>query len=404
MLINKISNNKAKNILRGIMGVTEEPHTTLKAIKKIEGLNDELALKQCLTFIRTSNLFQNNGLTRHFSNTFPTRLIDHVDFTKFEIELLFEQNSLQLNEIIDKYADAIKCALSGDFEQAIQCISQMIELSGVSICLLRLLYFIYNRAEHLEGNSEVLDKVDIMLEKIQADNISDLSKGIKQIIVDRADYFPICNRVAVSKIPRNVKHILQTFISHIPLDDDNYVEILNSYLSFSLLDALAYSYSMNKVGYPVKKFILPTNCVNTLDELASVPMNLLFYEDTEGEGANDLSYFREAFLLIELEDNLNYKTIQGAHYTTPANRNRIKRHFESNLIAEYYKDIDTLADLNVKCDQSSCINLGSYKAAKCSLAENSAALIYYLEKEDALLNELEEQQFVKLMSCTTDIA
>lgn len=386
------------------MGVTEEPHTTLKAIKKIEGLNDELALKQCLTFIRTSNLFQNNGLTRHFSNTFPTRLIDHVDFTKFEIELLLEQNSLQLNEILDKYADATKCALSSDFEQAIQCISQMIELSGVSICLLRLLYFIYNRAEHLEGNSEVLDKVDIILEKIQADNISDLSKGIKQIIVDRADYFPICNRVAVSKIPRNVKHILQTFISHIPLDDGNYFEILNSYLSFSLLDALVYSYSMNKVGYPVKKFILPTNCVNTLDELASVPMNLSFYEDTEGEGANDLSYFREAFLLIELEDNLNYKTIQGAHYTTPANRNRIKRHFESNLIAEYYKDIDSLADLNVKCDQSSCINLGSYKVANCSLAENSAALIYYLEKEDALLNEFEEQQFVKLMSCTTDIA
>ena len=332
----KIKNKKVKNILRGIMGLAAEPSKIMQAINKIDELEDEVSLKQALVYIRTNKLFNLNGLTRHFHKTFPSQLIDVVDFSTREVENIINQNCDELDKILQLYSQSIHFAVKKDFDKSIEIIVEIIATSGVSIALLRVLYFIYNRAEYFENKSELLDKIDDIYRVICIDNIPDISKGIRQIIVDRAEYFPLCNKVTNSDLPRNIKHILKTFIAHVPLDDAHYMEVLNAHLSFSLFDAVLYAHSMNRLGYPTTKLNLPPNLELNLYELSKLPMDISFYENNKGEDY-DLSYFREAYLLVELEDNFRYKTIHGSHYSPPVERERIKRPYEKKQLAEYYK-------------------------------------------------------------------
>lgn len=399
----KIKNNKVKNILRGVMGVHDEPRAIMQAIRKIDNLKDEKSLKQSLVYIRTSNLFKFNGLTRHFNKTFPSRLIDLVDFSIGEVENIINKNSDELDKILQLYSQSIHFIVKKDFEKAIDTIVDIIAASGVSIALLRVLYFIYNRAEYFENKSDLLNKIDTIYKVICIDNIPDISKGIRKIIVDRADYFPICNKITNSDIPRNIKHILKTFIVHVPLDDAHYLEVLNAHLSFSLFDAVLYAHSMNKLGYPIKKLILPPQLELTLAELSELPMNISFYGNNAGENY-DLSYFREAYLLVELDDNFRYKTIHGSHYSPPVERERIKRPYEKKLLKEYYKDLHSLNDLRISSEENQNINLIRYCAETSNFSENSAALTYYLSLVDGIISHEEEETFIKLMSFTSDVA
>lgn len=406
MIVNKafkITNKKVKNILRGLMGVHDEPSKIKQAIKKIDELKDETSLKQSLVYIRTSNLFALNGLTRHFHKTFPSQLIDIVDFSTREVGNIINQNCDELDKILQLYSQSIHFAVKKDFVKSVETIDEIIAASGVSISLLRVLYFIYNRAEHFENKSDILNKIDDIYKAICINNIPDISKGIRQIIVDRADYFSICNKVTNSDIPRNIKHILKTFIAHVPLDDTHYMEVLNAHLSFSLFDAVLYAHSMNKLGYPTKKLILPPQLELTLNELSELPMDISFYGNKTGENY-DLSYFREAYLLVELEDNFRYKTIHGSHYSPPLERERIKRPYEKKQLTEYYSEINSLNDLRSSSDENQNINLVRYCAKTSNFAENSAALTYYLSLVDGIINNEEEETFIKLMSFTSDVA
>lgn len=399
----KIKNKKVKNILRGIMGVYEEPSKIMQAINKIDELEDEVSLKQALVYIRTNKLFNLNGLTRHFHKTFPSQLIDVIDFSTREVENIINQNCDELDNIIQLYSQSIHFAVKKDFDKSIEIIVEIIASSGVSIALLRVLYFIYNRAEYFENKSELLNKIDDIYRVICIDNIPDISKGIRQIIVDRAEYFPLCNKVTNSDLPRNIKHILKTFIAHVPLDDAHYLEVLNAHLSFSLFDAVLYAHSMNKLGYPTTKLNLPQNLELNLYELSKLPMDISFYENNKGEDY-DLSYFREAYLLVELEDNFRYKTIHGSHYSPPVERERIKRPYETKQLTEYYKEIHSLNDLRCTSEKNQTINLIRYCAETSNFAENSAALTYYLSLVDGIISDEEEKTFIKLMSFTSDVA
>jgi len=399
----KIKNKKVKNILRGIMGLAAEPSKIMQAINKIDELEDEVSLKQALVYIRTNKLFNLNGLTRHFHKTFPSQLIDVVDFSTREVENIINQNCDELDKILQLYSQSIHFAVKKDFDKSIEIIVEIIATSGVSIALLRVLYFIYNRAEYFENKSELLDKIDDIYRVICIDNIPDISKGIRQIIVDRAEYFPLCNKVTNSDLPRNIKHILKTFIAHVPLDDAHYMEVLNAHLSFSLFDAVLYAHSMNRLGYPTTKLNLPPNLELNLYELSKLPMDISFYENNKGEDY-DLSYFREAYLLVELEDNFRYKTIHGSHYSPPVERERIKRPYEKKQLAEYYKEVHSLNDLRCTSEKNQTINLIHYCAETSNFAENSAALTYYLSLVDGIISHEEEKTFIKLMSFTSDVA
>jgi hypothetical protein len=399
----KIKNTKAKNILRGLMGVQDEPGVVMQAIRRIDELNDAQSLKQSLVYIRTSNLFNFNGLTRHFNKTFPSKLVDIIDFSTREVESIIANNSDELHKILQLYSQAIHFAVKKDFDKSIETILEIIASSGVSIALLRVLYFVYNRAEYFENKSDLLNKIDVIYEVIGINNIPDISKGIRQIIVDRADYFPICSKVTNADIPRNIKHILKTFISHVPFDDAHYLEILNAHLSFSLFDAVLYAHAMNKLGYPTRKLNLPQQLELTLNELAALPMDISFYENISVDNY-DLSYFREAYLLVELEDNFRYKTIHGSHYSLPAERERIKRPYEKKQLAEYYGNIHSLNDLRINSEENQQINLFRYSPKTSNFAENSAALTYYLSLMDGIISNQEEETFIKLMSFTSDVA
>ena len=399
----KINNSKARNILRGVMNVQDEPFSIIKTIEKIESLKDKKVLKQSLIYIRTSNLFCSNGLTRHFSKKFPIKLIDPMVFSENDISILIENNKIKLLELIELYCLAISFSLEENFKEAVKTINKIIENSGVSLSMLRVLYFIYNRAEYLEGYDDLLNEIDEIYDKIGINNLPDVSKGIKQIIVDRTDYFSICKKIENTDMQKSIKNILKTFISHIPIDDKNYLETLNSHLSFSLFDATVYAYTMNKIGYPSNNFNISSEINFLLDELSLKNMNVSFYK-TEKEDGYDSSYFREAYLLIELEENLKYKTIHSAYYSLPNNRQRLKRRFESNLLDTYYKNINTLEDLRFNDEKKIDINFDTYNKKKSNLTENSAALSYYIDKVDGNLSHNEECIFIKLMSYTSDIA
>lgn len=400
----KITNNKAKNIVRGVMCLRSEPSAIMNALRRIECLKDEKALKQSLLYIRSSPLFYQNGLTTHFGKLFPTGLVDLVQFSTGEIEGVISENAPRILRIVNLYAECVSLAVNKEFDKAIQKATAIIDASGVSIALLRVLYFIYNRAEFLENTTEILNKIDDIYNTIQINNIADISKGIRQIIVDRADYFSICNKILTAKLPNNVSHILKTFISHLPTDDKHFEEVLNAHLSFSLLDATLYSYLMNRLGYPTLKMRLPPEIEVSLNKLSELQIDMSLYQ-SGGEEDYGLSFFREAYLLAELECNFNYKTIHGCYYNLPVINNRVKRPPELSLIHRYYKSVNSLADLRYKENSyNTKTNFIAYSKETCNFTENSTALSYHLNRVDGALKYEEEDTFIKLMSFTSDIA
>jgi hypothetical protein len=399
----KISNHRVKNIVRGVMCLHNEPNTIMNALRTIEGLEDEMALKQSLLYIRSSPLFYQNGLTTHFRKFFPSRLVDFVQFTPDEIAEIISDNSERILRILHLYVECVTLAVNKNFDKSIQMAEAIIDASGVSIALLRVLYFVYNRAEFIENTTEILNKIDDIYESIQINNIADISKGIRQIIVDRADYFSICNKILTAKLPINVSHILKTFISHTPTDDKHYQEVLNAHLSFSLVDATLYVYLMNRLGFPTVKMKLPPEIELSLNRLSALPMDMSLYH-AEGEEDYGLSFFREAYLLGELECNFNYKTIHGCYYNPPISNNRLKRPPELRLINSYYQSVASLADLRYQESSNTKTNFVAYCKDTCNLTENSAALAYHLNRVDGVLKTHEEDTFITLMSFTSNIA
>ncbi len=402
----KANNLLAKNLLRGIAGNLDSHYKIETALKTIKKKTTDRHVKQALTTIRTSPVYLNNILTRHFNYYVPSKLVNIVEYSSKDILSLIENNESKLKKCLTIFFDIYEAIQSKDFSIAIENCIKLTEERGASLGLFRLLMFLYNQLEYSVENSHYISVIDALLKKIHIGNLKVINDGVRQLIDIRADFFGVCAKINNAHIDENSKKILQCFISHTPVDDKDFLESLNAHYSYSLLDSVLYINIINRLEF--KSIILPTGIQDILNKISMLNINLSYYEgDNDCDSVRELSFYRESYLLIEQNDCLRYKTIHSLYFNTPKASIRLKTPYENRVISKYYNDVNNILDLRYdNQDDNLQINLDVYCPRNSSSMENSAAFSYLLMKNDGHISneDKHEKVFIMLMSKTRDLA
>ncbi|MGI2002267.1 hypothetical protein [Shewanella frigidimarina] len=395
----------ARNILRGLSGSLDNHFDIEKALLKIDKKTSKYNAKQALTILRTSPVYNKNTLTRHFNYRVPKKLVEIVEYNVQEIIQLIHLNNEDLYKCLIIVLDIYKNIQKKEFKEAIDACLRLIDNKGVSLVLYRLMMYLKNRLEYIPEYNIYTTVIDDIFEKIQIGNIRNINDGVRQIINDRADYFSICSKIKTANINDYSKRILLCFINHSPQDQEDFTKNLNAHLSYSLIDALLYLNLAKRMAFHTENGTLPNNVQGILNEIASLDINLTYYNDTP-EDSLDLSFYREAYLLIEQNDCLKYKTVHASFFNLPDSTFRIKTSYETKVIKEYFGDLKGIASIRHNDTENYTINLSKFDIKTCSLFENTSAFDYLLNLLDGNLinNENDEVIFIKLMSRTRDIA
>lgn len=401
----KIPHPLAKNILRGVAGSLDNYFDIEKALIRIKKKTDEYNAKQALTILRTSPIYNQNVLTRHFNQKVPKKLVDIAEYSVKEITQLIDINNKELFNCLSVVLQIYKNIQTKKFPEAIASFVKLIECKGVSLVLYRLMMYLNNRLEYIPEHDTYSNLIDDILAKIQIENLRNINDGVRQIINDRADYFSICSKIKNANINDYSKRILLSFISHSPRDEEDFVKNLNAHLSYSLIDAVLYLNLTNRMEFSTENHALPTNIQSILDEIALIDVNLSYYNEDPEDGL-DISFYREAYLLIEQNDCLKYKTAHAPFFNLPDSTFRIKTPYESRVIKDYFGDLKGISNIRHKGKGNYSINLSKFDIKSSSFFENTSAFDYLLNKLDGNLinNADDEAVFIKVMSKTRDIA
>lgn len=401
----QVSHPLARNILRGLPGALSNYYDIEKALIKIEKTTTKHNTKQALTILRTSPIYNNNSLTRHFNSQVPKKLIDICEYNQNEIIQIINHSSENLKKCLIIVKEIYSNINNKNFKEAINNCIKLIDNKGVSLVLYRLLIFLKNRLEYIHEHSHYATLIDEILNKIQISNLTNINDGVKQIISDRADYFTICSKISNANIQDYSKRILLSFISHSPSNEEDFIKNLNAHLSYSLLDSLLYLSLTKRMKFHTEEYSFPIEIQAILNEIALIKINLSYYQNSP-DSDFDISFYREAYLLIEQDDCLKYKTVHAPYFNLPDTTLRIKTAYESEVIKEYFGSLNCISDLRYEDTKSHSINLNKFDKKSCSIFENSSAFDYLINKVDGCLinNKDDEIIFIKLMSRTRDIA
>jgi len=111
----KANNLLAKNLLRGIAGNLDSHYKIETALKTIKKKTTDRHVKQALTTIRTSPVYLNNVLTRHFNYYVPSKLVNIVEYSSKDILSLIENNESKLKKCLTIFFDIYEAIQSKDF-------------------------------------------------------------------------------------------------------------------------------------------------------------------------------------------------------------------------------------------------------------------------------------------------
>ena len=92
----KANNLLAKNLLRGMAGSLDSHYKIESTLKTIKKKTTDRHVKQALIEIRTSPVYLNNILTRHFNHYVPSKLVNIVEYSSKDILSLIEDNESKL--------------------------------------------------------------------------------------------------------------------------------------------------------------------------------------------------------------------------------------------------------------------------------------------------------------------
>ena len=396
-----IKSSQIRNTLRGIIG-NKDPFVTRKALERIKNKSGEESFKKAISVIRTNELFEDNGITREFNKKCPKGLLEVLNYNVEEITERINSNKKALEILIDNHICVLNSLYSLDYDDALRYCNKIIDQRGVSCYLLRCLFYIDNRVDGSEQYNSVSNNLSQIFDKISIGNSRYLENAIRELSSSKTDYFNIYKRISDSsnKLPFNI--ISKNFLSHVYKTDEDFFKTLNSYYSYSLFDALLYLISSNRFSTQ-EKYIseyIDSSLIEKLSQLSAIEVNLHPYSEATPEYDPDLSFFRECFLLIEQNDCYRYKTVHGAFFNENENKLIEITPIERKLIHEYFYDISTINDL--KDNNNSAININKFNKNKCSILENSTALIYIIEKSDGDITDFDEA-FIKAMNYTRDI-
>lgn len=394
--ISDIGSAHARNIVRGLIG-DYKPSKIKSALNKIHQNCAELHYKRAIEVIRTADIFKNNVASREFPIAYPTDLEIKVEFTPTEILSKININNNKLLALLKIYKKSIESFSVQDYQSAINYCHEAIDNHGVSCLLIRILFLIKN---HSVNNNLIIKEVDGLSERLNSAASIYISIAIKELCSLKTDYLNICQKINSSENALANK-IARNFINPIPRSIAQFRTTLNAYYQFSLLDAFLFYASTHRLNMPY------------IDEIGLIDSELLFEYREFSRIELDLKpllvdfdsvkyFYRESFLLNELDKFFCYKIVHGALYKTGKSMEDIRIPFERKLLNSYFHNVTSLYDIGNMLEPSE-VGLLSYNKESSSELENSTALIFYLEKIDAMINPEDEKEFIRLMTSTIDI-
>lgn len=402
-LIQDIQSTKARNLIRGI---SDGNNFTVanKALVKIKQKCNYADYKKSVLFFRTSQLFEENPIGQLFNRTCPKGMNETVSYSVEEIHHQILSHSNELIRILDKSIELLLLLKQNELNAALDKCLDLVECKGVSIFLIRMISFITIRYQILEiDDKEVLDKIELIRNKISLSNSPIIEDSITQLSNLRTSHLAIHKRINEMKGDHPYLKVAKTFINPIPDNNDDFITNLNSYYSFSLLDAFLYlnfikSMNLSFIEYNNTSTPILERTYNSIKDIEFTP-EIMYRRIIDDSG---YYYLRECFLFIEQPKALNFYTIHGHYYTDIKNRKKPSE-FSKKLINDYFNGIKSLSDIRCSDMNDVAINRDIYDRNLCGMLENSSALIHIINKNEGDISRSDELLFVKLMSHTRDI-
>ena len=400
MSISEVKSKFAKNILRGIIG-EEDHYKIIKAINKIKKNCSPGVYKKSLEVISDNILFKQNIVSRNFNRVCPKGGAELLDVNPKHILAKINKYSQLIKNLLELHKKILININCKNYKNALNLCNDVISLNGVSCYLLRVIFYIQNNIE--QGDS-LLNEIKNIFAKIELDNSYYLASAIRELSNNKTDYFNICKKIYnyKSSLPENI--IARNFISHVTNTEDDFIQTLNAFYSYSLFDAFLFYASFARFNLPFTSCIndMKSNLLDLFNELSAVDIEPQENNNNEDDGFG-LDFFRKCFLLIEQKTFFYYKTVHGSFFNTNETKPDLNIPQIKAKINDYFQNVKSINDLRDSPIKTGRTNLKKYSLNNCNFLENSNALLFYLDKVDATLDDEAEDKFIKMMSCTRDI-
>ncbi|MGQ7298836.1 hypothetical protein [Marinobacter nauticus] len=377
----------------------DDPLSMIRALDKIRKNSSEREYQLVIEVLRNSRLFKRDSITGYFVKECPNILNKDLVYPPQNLVEIINENRDKLWSIVSEYEELLAEVCLKNYSESMRVVNRLIDSGGVSLFLIRVLYFMRNHFSQRDSASVTVNEV---LSRIRIDRTSYLQKVIKELSNPRTDYLTICKKIYRIEEKTPISIVSKSFVDHIPRSFKEFKWCLAANYSFSLVDAFLYLCSMRRLGnnFTSRYEGVDEDLVRLFDQLSEVRfVPDMFYD--MGSDSADTEFFKETFLLIEINSVFRYKTVHGSLY----NENEVADHgrlpFERDIIRDYFKNVSKLRDIR-SAEDKEAVSLIEYVPGVNKFLENSTALLFHIERTSGDIED-EESYFVELMSMTKDI-
>ncbi|WP_314187014.1 hypothetical protein [Aggregatibacter kilianii] len=396
--ISDLKNRDVRNIIRGVIGESN-PYKIDMLLNKIKLKYGNFLYEASLDVIRGNQLFKDNEYSRYFLDYFLKLNQNIGSKNPSYIYRSINLNKSKLVNILKIYNNILFFLNLKNIEKLVDNIEMLTKLGGVSVFLLRILQFIKNNLSDEVSACNLGERIDAVYELIRPHNINYINVAIKELTSDKNDYFSVCDRINLGEenIPLT---IARSFIDQIPDNEAEYIKVLNSFYSVSMIDAVLYILSTARLEIPyISVQYLDKEIIKEYNSIKNMDFDIMQFYDRK-EQFCDLYFFRDSFLLNEISKVYEYR-IAVSYFYTKKTRNAIP--YQRNKINNYFSGLRDLLSLRNEERDEYSINIYKYNRYNCGIVENTCGLIYLLENNSKFTLDYDEDVFISLMSFTTNL-
>ena len=246
--ISDLKNRDVRNIIRGVIG-EKNPYKIDMLLNKIKLKYGNFLYEASLDVIRGNQLFKDNEYSRYFLDYFLKLNQNIGSKNPADIYRSINLNKSKLVNILKIYNNILFFLNLKNIEKLVDNIEMLTKLGGVSLFLLRILQFIKNNLSDEVSACNLGERIDAVYELICPHNINYINIAIKELTSNKNDYFGVCDRINLGE-ENTLLTIARSFIDQIPDNEAEYIKVLNSFYSVSMIDAVLYILSTARLEIP----------------------------------------------------------------------------------------------------------------------------------------------------------
>ncbi|MGR5268666.1 hypothetical protein ACPV5R_13015 [Vibrio astriarenae] len=397
-----IPSKKARNYLRGADPTSFKQ--TRRALEKIKHSCTNSEFKKSILFVRSSSIFDGTEIGQLLSDRCPNESNNlYVKYSLHEIVTYINKYAFELEELLECSVKILDALNAGDIKTALNYCSDLADMKGTSVFLIRQLSYITNRYQLLDlDDNDILRKIDYMKQRISLSRCPFIDGAVTQLSNLRTSYIATSKRIYDIDGLFNGVHIAKSLINPIPNDKSEFESVLSDYFSFSLFDSYLYLMKLIRfnLGF-IPPISLEQNLEKAYDRISAIEFKPV---DMYNKIDEDVGYYflRESFLFSEQPNALRFQIVHGFYYMNALNSKRTNR-IVAPIVEQYFADIKEIGQLNHTPTKNYEIRSDKYSSDTCGMLENSTALIYVLGRKQGQLSPSEQDLFVELMSYTREI-